>query len=186
MGHINSSVEHYISDKNHIPPWILVTNLSFGLSIKWYNILKSDDKSEICSQFISDNNISDSDKKEFLAVALSLLKEYRNRIAHSNRTFNTQGLPVLPKRQLLLLANGSLSSGEYNQNIGKSDLFAVILAFFILIDDRFILSNLIQDLSYVLRPYEENLINGKSIFEIFNLPNDIFFRMDKLLDFKFS
>ena len=87
---------------------------------------------------------------------------------------------------MLSLTNGFLSSREYNHNIGKSDLFAVILTFFILIDDRFILSNLIQDLSYVLQPYEKNLINGKSIFEIFNLPNNIFSRMDNLLNSKFS
>lgn len=31
---INASVAHYANDKNHIPAWILVTNIPFGLTLK--------------------------------------------------------------------------------------------------------------------------------------------------------
>ena len=44
----NPSMLHYINNKNHIPPWILTTNISYGLSIEWYNILRSEDKKAIC------------------------------------------------------------------------------------------------------------------------------------------
>ena len=89
------------------------------------------------------------------------MKEYRNGIAHSNRTFNILGLPVLPKRQLLALSNEILTPKEYNNNLGKSDLFAVILSCFILIDDRYILTNFLSDLMYTLNPYKDTTMNNK-------------------------
>ena len=54
--------------KNHVPAWILVTNIPFGLTIKWYDILKSEDKTIICNEFISDDSLSIEDKKEFLKM----------------------------------------------------------------------------------------------------------------------
>lgn len=178
---VNASVAHYATYKNHIPAWILVTNLTFGLTIKWYNILCSDDKTNLCVQFIPSSGISTPDKKEFVSVALSLLHEYRNKIAHSNRTFNVTGLPVLPKRQLLMLAQGELSANEYNKGLGKCDLFAVIITCFILLDDKYILSGFLQDLTYTIGPYAQKTMNEKTIFEIFGLPADILKRLEQFL-----
>lgn len=182
---INASVAHYANDKNHIPAWILVTNISFGLTIKWYNILKSDDKDYICNDFINSDSFSEEEKKEFLVQALSLLKEYRNKIAHSSRTFNVRGLPVLPKKQLLALSYHCISSKEYNNNLGKSDLFAVIISCFILIDDRYILNSFLNDLQYILLPYSGVYMNGKTVFEIFGIPENIIDRLIKILINKF-
>lgn len=180
-GRINESVAHYANNKNHIPAWILVTNITFGLAIKWYNILCSDDKSELCSEFITDPSINDSHKKEFVTISFSLLREYRNRIAHSSRTFNVSNLPVLPKSQLVSLSFGALSDKEYNKNLGKSDLFAVILVCFIMIDDRYILTTFFNDLVNILKPYENMTMNEKSIFSIFGLPDDVITRLEQLL-----
>lgn len=183
---INASVDHYANTKNHIPAWILVTNITFGLTIKWYSILNSTDKSKICNGFITSSLLSTDEKKEFLKVSLSLLREYRNRIAHSNRTFNVNHLPVLPKKQLLILSQGILSEDEYNNNIGKSDLFAVILVCCILLDDKYILSNFLNDLIYILTPYKSVKTNGKTIFKIFGLPEDLIQRLQKFLTQKFQ
>ena len=61
----NLIVEHYLDTKNHVPPWILVTNIPFGLIIEWYGILVDEDKTNICEQFIKSNTLSIPDKKEF-------------------------------------------------------------------------------------------------------------------------
>lgn len=183
---INDSVAHYANIRNHIPPWILVTNITFGLTIKWYNILSSSDKTRICSEFLQTPDLSINDKKEFISISLDLLRRYRNKIAHGNRIFNLSGLPALPKKQLLNLSHNALSSDEYNKNIGKSDLFAVILTCFILIDNRYILTNFMRDLIYTLNPYVNIRMNGKSILEILELPNDLFDRLDNLHKQKFS
>lgn len=183
---INDSVAHYANIRNHIPPWILVTNITFGLTIKWYNILSSSDKTRICSEFLQTPDLSINEKKEFISISLDLLRRYRNKIAHGNRIFNLSGLPALPKKQLLNLSHNALSSDEYNKNIGKSDLFAVILTCFILIDNRYILTNFMSDLIYTLNPYANIRMNGKSILEILGLPNDLFDRLDTLHRQKFS
>lgn len=183
---INDSVAHYANMKNHIPAWILVTNITFGLTIKWYNILSASDKTQICSTFFPVSPLSIVEQKEFLCVSLDLLRRYRNKIAHGSRVFNTSGLPVLPKNQLLKLSYGVLSSSEYNRNIGKSDLFAVILTCFILIDNRYILANFLNDLIYTLGPYDQVHMNHKSVLEILGLPEDLFDRLETLHDKKFS
>ena len=174
---ISDSVAHYANTKNHIPAWILVTTIPFGLAINWYNILKVNDKSQVCKQFIPSDIMEIQDKKEFLKVSLDLLKEYRNKIAHGDRTFNVQNLPILPKDQLISLSDGLISLDEYDKNQGKNDLFAVIIVLYILLDDRYILANLLHDLIYILEPHEKITINGKTIFEIFGLPNNIFERL---------
>lgn len=131
-------------------------------------------------------DLSVDEKKEFISISLDLLRRYRNKIAHGNRVFNLSDLPVLPKKQLLNLSHNVLSQNEYNKNIGKSDLFAVILTCFILIDNRYILTNFMSDLMYTLNPYTNIRMNGKSILEILGLPNDLFDRLDTLHKQRFS
>ena len=184
--HINPSVAHYANSKNHVPAWILVSTISFGLTIKWYNILKAADKTELCLQFIFSSILSIEEQKEFLNKSLNLLREFRNKIAHGNRTFNVYNLPVLPKKALINLSYQIITNEEYNTGLGKNDIFAVIIICFILINDRYILTNFFNDLQYILKPYEHITMNGKSIFRIFNLPENIFKRLYNLLYYRFS
>lgn len=178
---INASVAHYANDKNHVPPWILTTTITFGLTIKWFSILKNEDRKQICDEFIPSNTLTTDEKKEFMTVALSLLREYRNKIAHGNRVFNVSNLPILPKKQLLFLSDNALSETEYNVGFGKNDLFAVILTCFILLDDHYILLNFMNDLHYILNPYSDTTFNRKTVFEIFDLPNNLFQRLEQVL-----
>lgn len=177
----NLIMEHYLTTKNHIPPWIVTTNIPFGLATKWYSILKQDDKTKISEQFLQTDVIDIAAKKEFLKKALSLLREYRNNIAHGNRTFNTRGRSVIPKNQLLHLVPEMITESEYNVGIGQKDLFAVILSILILIDDQYLLSNFFNDLKYVLSPYDQISIANKSIYNTFNLPDNIFERIESYL-----
>lgn len=183
---ITESVAHYTNEKNHVPAWILVTNLTFGLTIKWYGIMEPADKAAICNEFISSQILTITQKKEFMTVSLSLLHEYRNKIAHGNRTFCVANLPVLPKQTLLTLSKDALTEGEYNKGTGKNDLYAIIISCFILIDDRYILTNFLADLIYTLEPYKDSKLNNKPIYEIFNLPCDILERLQQLLLNKFT
>lgn len=170
-------IKHYRYTKNHIPPWILTTNIPFGLVIEWYNILRNNDKSIVCEQFIPNDCLSIDDKKEFLKKAFDLLRDYRNAIAHGNRTFSAQIRPVLPKRQLLALVPDLLTSNEYNSGLGQKDLYAVILLFIILLNDDYFIANFISDLNSIFLPYINVPFCDKSIFEIFQVPKSNF---DKL------
>ena len=112
------------------------------------------------------------------------MKDYRNLVAHGNRSFNTYVSPVLPKMQLLNLSCGMISESEYLSGIGQNDLFAIILSIFILIDDKFILRNFCNDLLYTLSPYKSTTIAGKSIFSTLNLPDDILNRLEHSIAIK--
>lgn len=184
--HHNNIIEHYINTKNHIPAWILIYNVPLGLAIEWYSILRNDDKSYVCNSFINCDVLSLEERKEFLHKALLLAREYRNKIAHGNRTFNVNGLPILPKKQLLKLSYNIVSSEEYNRGLGQCDLASIIILLVILLNDKYLSRNLLADFSALFLPYEEQLFNQKSIYEIFNLPSDIFSRISKLIDCKYN
>lgn len=186
--HNNSSLIHYINTKNHLPSWILTGNIPFGLTIEWYSILKNNHKTNICDQFISTPVLTLDEKKEFLKQALSLSKEYRNRIAHGNRTFSIMQLPILPKKATLLLSYRILSETEYNSRKGQNDIFAIFLIILILINDSYLLTNFYTELYNLFNDYEKKDIrfNGKTVYDVFGLPDNILFRILKLLKARFS
>lgn len=182
----NISLEHYITTKNHLPAWVLINNVPFGLAIEWYSILKGTHKTLICSRFIETPALTINEKKEFFMKALSLAKDYRNQIAHGNRTFSIMQLPVLPKKQILNLSMGILSEDEYDSNCGQNDIFAVFMVILLLINDQYLLTNFYRDFLAIFEPYKETKFNGKTIYEVFNLPNNISDRLNRLLEARFK
>ena len=182
----NPIMIHYLNERNHIPPWILTTNISYGLAIEWYNILRGDDKTEICNSFISPGLLSPDEIKEFIKKIFELTKEYRNKIAHGNRTFSILNLPQLPKKQLLSLTYNFVSEEEYNNRIGQKDTLAVLLAILITIRDPYIGSNLIDELNGLLAPYAQTTFNGYTIFDLLGFPTDIFNRLDRFFQQQYT
>lgn len=167
----NPIIHHYLNTKNHMPPWILITVLSFGLVKEWYNILKSDDKDIICNQFIS-LALPMEDKKEFFIKSLNYLKEYCNKIAHGNRTFSITGLPELPKNAALKLSYGAITEDEYNRGIGRVDFFSIFLIIFSLMNDKLLIDDFYKDLDWCLGPFRENIFAGKGLYDTIGLPSD--------------
>lgn len=182
----NPIMIHYLKNKNHIPPWILTTNISYGLTIEWYSILRNNDKTDICDSFITPGLLAENDTKEFVKKALDLTKEYRNKIAHGNRTFSILNLPQLPKKQLLLLTYDTISEDEYNSKMGQNDTLAVILAIMIMLNDQYVLTNFASELNAVLSPYAETSFNGKTVYELLGFPDDLFGRLEKLMKQKYT
>lgn len=184
----NPSIIHYKKHKNHIPPWILTTNVPYGLAIQWYSILRGVDKDNVCNSFISPGLLSPDQTKEFIKKAFDLTKEYRNKIAHGNRTFSIISLPQLPKQQLLSLTYNFVSSSEYDSKMGQDDTLAVLLTLIIMLNDPYVVSNLITELNTLFAPYIDanTQINGMSILEIMGFPTDLFTRLQSLYSRKFT
>ena len=182
----NPMLLHYLNDKNHIPAWILTTNISYGLTIEWYSILKSEDKTIICDSFISPGLITEEQTKEFVKKALALTKEYRNKIAHGNRTFSILNLPQLPRQQLLSLTYNAISEDEYNTKMGQNDTLAILFSIIILLSDPYVVANFITDLKIVLSPYENTSFNGSSVFKLLGFPNNLFDRLENLMQKKYT
>ena len=182
----NPMLLHYLQHRNHIPPWILTTNISYGLTIEWYNILKGADKDSICDSFISPGLLSKEETKEFIRKSFDLTKEYRNKIAHGNRTFSIIGLPQLPKHQLLTLTYHLISEDEYDHKIGQNDTLAVLLSTALMLRDPYIVANLIAEVQNVLLPYSTTEFNGNTIYKLLGFPDDLFSRLNNFAKRKYS
>ena len=177
----NLSLMHYKQNKNHVPPWILIENVPFGLSIKWYDILKGADKSYVCENLVVSSDLSLPDKKEFLIKALNILKDYRNSIAHGHRTFESITKHELPKNPLLSLAPLLITEKEYLSNIGKNDLYSVVIIISVLLNDSHLMENFLRDLILLFQPYLQSniLFCGKTVLKVFGMPEDIIDRLSK-------
>lgn len=182
----NPMLQHYLTLKNHLPPWILTTCIPYGLTIEWYNILRAEDKMDICNSFIPSGLFSDNKTKEFVRKVFDLTKEYRNKIAHGTRTFSMLSLPQLPKEQILALSFNAISESEYNQRMGQNDTFAVILSLIIMLSDQYLIANLRNELYNTLSPYANIHFNQQTVFKVFGFPEDLFDRIDKLIAQKFN
>lgn len=176
----NESIKHYKEKHNHLPCWILMNGIYFGLAIRLYLILTPDDKEYICNHMINNNKLSIAEKKSFVFKSLTILREYRNNIAHGNRTFSNLIDERLPKKLVLRLSNGGLTKTDYAKGIGKNDIFAVILAIcnFIDEDNKKIF---IDELKSVFRVFNNIVFStNQNVFEILSLPHDFIDRLNKL------
>ncbi len=184
----NLSLIHYKQNKNHVPPWILIENVPFGLAIKWYDILKGADKSYVCENLVVSSDLSPQNKKEFLIKALNILKDYRNNIAHGHRTFENITKHELPKNPLLFLAPLLINEKEYLSNIGKNDLYSVVIILSVLLNDSHLMENFLRDLILLFQPYLQSniLFCGKTVFKVFGMPKDIIERITKFARNKYN
>lgn len=180
------SILHYKDEKNHIPPWVLMNCLSLGQVIKWYSILKKEEKNELCRSFNCLSKVDEEQSKLFFKKSIDLIREYRNMIAHGQRTFYRTNLPELPSEILLPLVNGAISRQEVNSKYGINDTFAIILVLTLYIDDEVILTKFHEELLLWMNDYKDMKFVEKSIFDIFKLPLDFEERMNTLYDYRIA
>ena len=77
--------KHYIENHNHVPPWILFKNISFGDAINLFNVLERNEKEPIL-QTIFDSNyekIEYSQKIDIIRNGLENVRAFRNLAAHN-------------------------------------------------------------------------------------------------------
>ena len=176
----NEIIDYYIQTKNHLPPWILITNVSFGLTIKWFSILRPTQKDLIVNEFLDCDSLSLEEKKEYLNKAFKLLQLYRNKIAHTGAYKDFSSLPALPKKQAKLLSYECITDQELNDGIGSQRAFGIIVCCMILLNDYHLREQIISDIKYTLTPYLNSFLFGKHIFELLGLPANVFDKLDTL------
>ena len=170
----SASLQHYKNNHDCIPPWIATGGIYFGTAINWYKILKGKLKLEIAQEFFFLTNLTDTDKqKELLTVMLNLLQEYRNNIAHGNRTFQTNVRTVIIKHLFDFV----------------KDLFAAMISIAILINDSLLLDQYLFDLENLITPYaktKQQLSPQGDIFKTLNIPENVIDRLLNVLLIKFK
>lgn len=139
--------KHYFEKHHHIPPWILMKNISFDNAITLYLLLKPSIKAEVTNSLI-EGDISLNDKMSFLTSALTLIRKFRNTIAH-NLKFVTysQKQSKLPYKTTLSLINESTATEGI---INFDDIYGCLIAIFILLKDPKEQVSLLNDLQKLL------------------------------------
>lgn len=123
----NKYIGHYITNFGFIPLWVLVNILSFGDICNFYRLMKQKERIEIAMEF----NIAETD----LSSLLNILSKTRNLCAHDERLYNYEfpsytGINDTRYHELL-----KLQKNNDRYKIGKNDLFAVVIALKLLLNE---------------------------------------------------
>ncbi len=138
-GRQHSATLHYMSNYGYIPLWVLVKVLSFGMINELYNILKSNDQTEIA-------NIYNLDSETF-GLYISMLSNYRNLCAHEDILYDHKTQRSIDDTKYHRELNIETLNDEYIY--GKNDLFAVVIMLKYMLKDRDF-RNIINEISYEL------------------------------------
>ncbi|HHW93907.1 MAG TPA: Abi family protein [Clostridiaceae bacterium] len=186
----DSYSRHFLLANRQLPPWIFIHDVEFGIAIQWYNILREQDKNEVCEKMIWGEtghmppDLSIEKAKTFLSQALQVLREYRNTIAHGQRIFPSEIESSLPEQELfMLLPEGALTSGEYDEGIGTNDPYACLLSIVMFIHDPILMMSFLSELQSQLNfaHMMQTAVSSetKQPYEILGIPP---FTMERLIE----
>ena len=164
--YMQQPTKHYSLYHNHIPPWILLKNVTFADAISLYKLLKKEQKQKVSGTMLS-CELSVNDKTAFLIPALDLIRNYRNVIAH-NLKFVTYNCP---KYRLPFNITKNILDDEIVLNNHKKlyDVYACIIAIYVLIDNPFMKMMFFND---IVRVMNLNKFQISGINDIFNKISD--------------
>lgn len=137
---IEEPTRHYIDNHNHVPPWILLKNVTFSNAINLFLLMKQQQWTEVADLMISAPIPADQ-KRQILIYALTLIRHFRNHMAHNLKFISFQeqkkfyhGL----NRKMLSewLPKELISESELKHGIGIFDIYAYLLFSMALIPDN--------------------------------------------------
>lgn len=147
---IQQPTRHYVEHHNHIPPWIIMRNLSFSNSITLYRLIKAKHKDMISDLLLPITAMTPSQKSNFLVAAISLIREFRNQAAH-NLKFVTH---VSALNRLPTSETNSITQNKAITSSGRklNDIYACIIAMTILLETKELRTRFLTDLLSVIFP----------------------------------
>ncbi len=130
--------KHYKETKNHIPPWILFKNATFSDTINLYRCLKKDDKTAFSQIFLGEQ-VKDDYKKTFLYNSLTIVRKFRNAIAHNLDFVKYKTDYNIEYKKLYGKLNNMLKDSDKIEN---NNLYAMIISLLILLGSTDFLSTM--------------------------------------------
>ena len=171
--------KHYLKHHNHVPPWILLKNVSLGSAINLFKCLNSANKQEFAHLFISSNKLTTREKIEFITCVMEGVKVFRNCAAHNLNFVKCKVKYDLPGSSLYKLLPKDVLI-KHNNTIGKKDreklrgLYGVILSIYVCLEESVLQAMLAHEFQAVLSPPDEAFDSiYSSYLKIINLPQDI-------------
>lgn len=189
ISEIPQPTRHYCAKHNHVPAWILFKNLSFSNAINFFQLLNPKEKKETANLLYSNPAISDADKISFVLDALTIIRKFRNKIAHNLKfvTFKNYRNPLAPNVFIKIIPSELLTWKDIKKGKrGLYDIYAFILCLFVLLEDPLVKSFLISELNDYLSglqvsPSTLTVQCCNEYYKVTNLPTDITKRFSKYL-----
>lgn len=165
----NNPTLYYYKKHNHIPPWILLKNLSFSNAINLFKLLKDTQRDIIVNELIPNEQIALSDKINFVFCSLEAIRLFRNFAAHNLdftalRTNETRKLSptviskLLPGSGLVKKENKKISKIERSFFRG---IYGVMLSMIIYLKTNYLIGEFIVDFMAIFRGVDINDTNIK-------------------------
>ena len=162
---IDNPTKHYIYTHNHIPPWILFKNVSWGDTIDLFKFLEKINKQEVI-HLIMKYKSDPKFKSELVLKSLTISRKYRNKIAHNLKFVTYKCSENLSIRIV------PYSLRKIIKNIPKLDgPFSMIISLIILLNDSFLIYEFYNDLLNLISNTQKNILND--YFLITNIPTNL-------------
>lgn len=179
--------KHYLNNHNHVPPWILLKNLSLGSAINLFKCLTTNNKQEFAELFIQSNKISTKEKINLISSGIDGIRLFRNAAAHNLNFVKCRLRYDLPNEILFtLLPKGAIR--KYANIISKKDrhalqgIFGIVLLIYIFLNDTLLCTMLIHELSDTLISNKDHISPYyKSYCKLSEVPQNLEKRISKLV-----
>ncbi|RDG24880.1 Abi family protein [Lacticaseibacillus paracasei] len=188
---VSASLEMYREKHNHVPPWILVNDISFGLAARWYTICPPKIKRAVLEDLYPRRNITDEEALKLLRDGLDIAQDFRNTIAHGTSILKTRlSYPTSDSKlspSVIGAVNDSaiLSSRDYANGYGQSDIFSLLLVLAIFTNEYEGLLSALRDIGNLNRLSDSEFIEIQHMVmnDIIGFPPESDLRIKKLIEF---
>lgn len=176
---------HYKNNHNHIPPWILFKNITFNLSIDLFSFLQKDEKEEVVNDYKSIISLEISEKKQFVKNAITIIRKFRNKIAHNAKivTYTVEDNELDPTHLKKIFNPEIYGENEQNDKLGKNDIFSMVLALCIILENKILIVSFLNEINILFSTIDDTSSN---YIKCLNLPKDFKKKIGLLIEYFMS
>lgn len=136
---------------SNVPLWVVMNTLTFGQTSKMFSLFTSSMQAKITINY---NYVTEKELVQYLKV----LTHFRNVCAHNERLYSFQSRYEIPDTKLHLKMKISKKGNHYI--VGKHDLFAVIISFRYLLNNKdFLVFK--KRFNHLIKKFEKNTSSYK-------------------------
>lgn len=158
---------YYREHHNHIPPWILLKNLSFSNSINLFKLLKNTQRDNVVNALFPDQaerSIPPNDKTNFIICALEAIRVFRNAAAHNLdfTALRTDETRKIPSSTLSKCFPGGILIKKEKKRIRKNEkvylkgVYGVMLSMMVLLKTDYLKNQFIVDFLSVFNGIDDD------------------------------
>lgn len=188
----NSYSWYFRKNNCSIPPWILLQDLDFYNVVSLYLCLPDKLRTEIRDDYLPTGQNIPQHNLNF-SNSMHLLREYRNIFAHSKRNFKEKIKYSVKLSYFRIFPCNSINiPGNFDSSLNSKSLYTCTLFIIEYLKDTALINRFINDMFYLFikdgyigENFEGNpIFNGKTVYEILDLPKDFFQKITQTYQIK--